>query len=451
MEGPSDIFSMSSSPKIVIRKFACFENVEISINAFSVFIGPQASGKSLLVKLIYYFQAVCSEFVELSLDAENKPALIRTLQERFTKYFPPTTCGTREFDIRFELGSEWIAVKGVSSGKRKTNRPLSVKVTFSDFFSQTFSQSRMHLGWTMNRVAEGHDEEYRIFEQRWKRRAESLRSLSAATDISIPTRQIFIPAGRSFFALLDKNIYKFLQGANSLDPFFGLFGASYDVARARRSPALMRQIEEGAGSTILAAFDELVRKILKGNVVQRRDKTFITVDHDREVPLEIGSSGQQEAVPMVTVLRNALVSILRNSEKADADGDVPTIFFEEPEAHLFPLAQKDVVDLLVLVFAVSLGRARFIITTHSPYVLAAINVAVQRASSNPDAATSLDSIRALLKKNKRPPLNWNAVAAFSVEPGIVTPILDNAATVIDGSVIDRASDAIYEEMNSELR
>lgn len=442
---------MPSNPKIVIRKFACFEEAEFCINAFTVFIGPQASGKSLAVKLIYYFQSICTDFVELSLDAENKAALVRTLQERFSKYFPPTTCGSREFEIRFELGREWIAICGIKVSKKKANRLLAIRVSFSEFFSKTFSNVRMHLGWTMNRVAEGHDQEYHVYEQRWKRRIESLKFLSDATGITIPTRQIFIPAGRSFFALLDKNIYRFLQGANSLDPFFGLFGASYDVARGRRPSVVLRQIEENGGTPILNAFDEFVKKIVRGNVVQRREKTFITVDHDREVPLEIGSSGQQESVPMLTVLRNALITLLsRNPTKPDGQADVPTIFFEEPEAHLFPLAQKDVVDLLVLVFAASLGRARFIITTHSPYVLASINVAVQRATAVTQDELGMEALRDALKKNRRPPLRWDAVAAFSVESGNVTPIVDKTSSIIDGSVIDRASDAIYDEMNSTL-
>ncbi len=441
---------MPRPPQLVIKKFACFDYVEIDVNAFCVLIGPQASGKSLAVKLIYYFQSVCSDFVELSLDAESKPSLLRTLQERFSRYFPPSTCGSREFEIEFRLGEERICVVG-QKRKNKSKQPISIKVSYSAFFAKVYVDSRIHLGWTMNRVATGKEDDYKIFEQRWNRRREAIQALSEKTGCRIPSRQIFIPAGRSFFALLDKNIYRFLQGANSLDPFFGLFGASYDAARTRRTSG-GKQSESDPGEVILPCFDELVKKILRGNMIQRREKTFLVVDHDREIPLEIGSSGQQEAVPMVIVLRHALWNILRTSNNSESDADSPMIFFEEPEAHLFPMAQKDIVDLLVLVFVASLGRARFIITTHSPYVLAAINVAIQRAN-NPSLMDcgSLDRIGSLLKQHKRLPLSWSALSAFSVDAGSITSILEEDGTLIDAKIIDQASDAIYEEMESNAR
>ena len=40
--------------KIVIDKFGPLNNVELSINDINVYIGPQASGKSTLSKLIYF-------------------------------------------------------------------------------------------------------------------------------------------------------------------------------------------------------------------------------------------------------------------------------------------------------------------------------------------------------------------------------------------------------------
>ncbi|WP_413228145.1 AAA family ATPase [Aeromonas caviae] len=50
------------------------------------------------------------------------------------------------------------------------------------------------------------------------------------------------------------------------------------------------------------------------------------------------------------------------------------VFIEEPEAHLFPDGQKDVSDFIVMVR--SMIGARFIITTHSPYILSSINNAL---------------------------------------------------------------------------
>ena len=40
---------------LVIDNFLIFDHAEIDINKFTVFIGPQASGKSIVAKLVYFF------------------------------------------------------------------------------------------------------------------------------------------------------------------------------------------------------------------------------------------------------------------------------------------------------------------------------------------------------------------------------------------------------------
>ena len=46
------------------------------------------------------------------------------------------------------------------------------------------------------------------------------------------------------------------------------------------------------------------------------------------------------------------------------------IYFEEPEAHLHPGAQRSVMEIIA--FLVRKG-VRFVLTTHSPYILYAVN------------------------------------------------------------------------------
>lgn len=48
------------------------------------------------------------------------------------------------------------------------------------------------------------------------------------------------------------------------------------------------------------------------------------------------------------------------------------IIIEEPEAHLFSVAQRDVVELVAIVLNETKSKA--IITTHSPYILTSANV-----------------------------------------------------------------------------
>ena len=71
------------------------------------------------------------------------------------------------------------------------------------------------------------------------------------------------------------------------------------------------------------------------------------------------SSGQQEVV----WISNILLHILVNNTKA-------YIIVEEPEAHLYPEAQKHMTEVLALM---KNCKCSILVTTHSPYVLGAIN------------------------------------------------------------------------------
>ena len=44
--------------RLIVTDFGPLSNVDVTINDISVFIGPQASGKSTIAKLIYYFLSV---------------------------------------------------------------------------------------------------------------------------------------------------------------------------------------------------------------------------------------------------------------------------------------------------------------------------------------------------------------------------------------------------------
>ena len=46
----------SNMEKIIVKNFLILENIEMPINKFNLVIGEQASGKSLLSKLVYYFK-----------------------------------------------------------------------------------------------------------------------------------------------------------------------------------------------------------------------------------------------------------------------------------------------------------------------------------------------------------------------------------------------------------
>jgi hypothetical protein len=175
-------------------------------------------------------------------------------------------------------------------------------------------------------------------------------------------QQIYIPAGRSFFANLQSSIFTFLSTNNAIDPFLKSFGMFYEnIKKYRRdlSPR-RRRFEKIRNKT-----DFISKKVLSGDHILEKGEDFLVLNDGRKLKLENCSSGQQEALPLTLILK-ALTEI-------NFIGKGSTCYIEEPEAHLFPFAQRDIVNLISLSFNRSVVPSQFILTTHSPYILTAFN------------------------------------------------------------------------------
>jgi predicted ATPase len=97
--------------------------------------------------------------------------------------------------------------------------------------------------------------------------------------------------------------------------------------------------------------------ILSGNYLRENDKDYLVHSDGRKINISYASSGQQESLPLVLMLNYLQIFI---SNKV-------VVFIEEPEAHLFPSAQKKIVELIAATFNANPERdIQFIITTHSP-------------------------------------------------------------------------------------
>ena len=110
------------------------------------------------------------------------------------------------------------------------------------------------------------------------------------------------------------------------------------------------------------ALARISAELLGGHLSGGRDNEHLAIEDGRKVPLALLSSGQQELLPLLTVLPGAFLYETRQ-----------IVYIEEPEAHLFPQTQSSLVQTLVSLVAASRTRTNLILTTHSPYVLAKFN------------------------------------------------------------------------------
>ena len=143
--------------------------------------------------------------------------------------------------------------------------------------------------------------------------------------------------------------------------------------------------------------------------------------------INFASSGQQESIWILLSL--FLVCL----EKVKA-----RIFIEEPEAHLFPIAQKQMVELIA--FLNTTMETKFVITTHSPYVLSALNnhiYAFDLAKEKPQRVASI------IEKSMW--VDFYKVSGWFVSQGKTTKMEDESLRMLKAEMIDSASELVNEE------
>ena len=59
--------------KIVIRNFRQISQAELEVKDFLFLIGEQASGKSTIAKLIYFFKSLKQDYFNLLYDSHKQP------------------------------------------------------------------------------------------------------------------------------------------------------------------------------------------------------------------------------------------------------------------------------------------------------------------------------------------------------------------------------------------
>jgi hypothetical protein len=187
--------------------------------------------------------------------------------------------------------------------------------------------------------------------------------------IRYPFQQIFIPDGRTFISSLSKVIFTISLKNIKLDPFVLNFGQLYQEISQEAiwdGMATPDYISQQLFDYKNKIFSNL-RSINKGSIEYdfNTQELFITQEPNRKIDLKDASSGQKEVTPLMLSLLH-----FANLMKSYLSG---ALYIEEPEAHLFPEAQKKVVESIALTYNFAPQLSNLFITTHSAYVLSTFN------------------------------------------------------------------------------
>ena len=79
--------------KLTVKNFAGIEELEIEVKRINIVIGPQASGKSVCAKLIFYFKNFVWKILETVEIEQTNPQLDSSYSQTFQEYFPSDSWG----------------------------------------------------------------------------------------------------------------------------------------------------------------------------------------------------------------------------------------------------------------------------------------------------------------------------------------------------------------------
>ena len=255
---------------------------------------------------------------------------------------------------------------------------------------------------------------------------ENIKNKRQQTSRHAADNQFFIPAGRSFFANIHSNIFSFISSGIKLDPYLVEFGKIYET-----------YFKRGLGfndNRPHPVINKIFEQILCGKYIDIDGEEFIELADKRRIKLPYSSTGQQETLPLILIL-----SILSSYNDFFAG---QTFYIEEPEAHIFPVAQKQIVELITAVFNIT-KKSQFFITTHSPYILTSFNNLLQAGNIfyNTKDNSRKEAVKKIITEEKI--LKPGEVNAYYISPGgSAENIIDPETGLIYADKIDKVSDEL---------
>lgn len=431
--------------RLVINKLGPIERCELECSQFMTLTGFQASGKSTIAKVIYYFRTIKDDIMELAKvqalnsiqregpeqepDIEDGTDLKRRLgnylREKFLRTFGSSRGMSNEMYIEYYF-TDTCFIRVSLKADSIYGTPNYIWITLCDELERFLQKKDHSLTSTTVGVPEG---ELRKF------RAELYKLFNDNCSV------VYIPAGRSMITLLSQQLnYIYATMGDAQKRSLDNCTKDYLERILRLKPEFSEGLEGLArystGETKLPvriknqALD-LIEKILRGAYRYNNGEEQIILKDGKYVKLNFSSSGQQECVWIL----NLLFYYLLQSK--------PILFIiEEPESHLFPESQKYITELIAL--ANNCGHS-VVLTTHSPYVLGTLNNLLYACAFCDQYRENADKII-----SESLWLDYRNFSSWFVKNGLIENCMDEEVHMIQNEKIDEISRVINNDFDRLL-
>jgi predicted ATP-dependent endonuclease of OLD family len=465
--------------KISIKNFGPIESIEnLGVSKILLLIGQQASGKSTISKLIYFFKSLredllsCLEEHEYVKEISNEGKKLASRFEskcrsRFYTFFGSTKL--EKFVIDFQYGDRQILTISpdnfgsicLHNNDAWFVKRVSLLVAKWNEFLHLTQETNNSTTQTKEGAADA------LLRRKEERKLANLRNeidrlidgFFGEEETKYP-RLIFIPAGRSLLSSLKQSFQ-----SKVIDEFISLFREEKEFEERKAYfdffvRAFFENIDEIKTKVLFGkSLDEVIQEfeILENKTYEKarefRSKMASILKADYRVDgygerlfsesfkkpilLDYASSGQQE---VIWILLQLFALILEEQPAF--------VVIEEPEAHLYPTAQVAVMNLISLFLSANPSN-QVIITTHSPYLLTAANnllFAKRVAEKTQGDSVKAESIKEAIGIGEF--FDPNDFGAFYLSENKITSLFNPETGVISQSQLDDASDAIMDSFDA---
>ncbi|MHA1278622.1 MAG: AAA family ATPase [Candidatus Helarchaeota archaeon] len=328
---------MNTNGKFTLYNFGPVKKAIIELNKFTVFIGPQATGKTLISQLIYFIRNY-KEF--LSWDTHtflvNSDYSIKNPQWKLDEFFQK---------LAWWYGDAQLSMLSPNTKILWEDNDNEYIINFEDF------------------QIDANDEFIKYLSQGENKKRLDPTSFYLLDD--------YIPAERIIASFISHYQFpKFPSWPGYIYKFYESLGSSLEFWSRRKEGEYFDPMGGGgwAGASLFMQssknlgllIEEIVLEILQGKIQYDEQRRVWLDSRGKMLEPRNLASGQMDFWPIWTLLSTSYYSLIRAHYNK-------TTFIDEPEAHMHPRAQKRLIDLFCLL------DSSFVLTTHSPFILYSLN------------------------------------------------------------------------------
>ena len=362
--------------RITICKNGPVNSISFEIKKIGLIIGEQATGKSTIAKSVYfcrYVKTLISNYIiqrmetnsydNIELDEKGRffNDIKGNLRSIFIELFGQSWELDPKFYIKYEFTDDiWFEV-------RVGDHTDTGKQYISEYYSEMLRERVKGL---INEAVEMYENSQNNHlslelesESRMRNRKYIIQEVNTIFDDYMTT--YYIPAGRSLLTILSSSRAT-MNSLQNIDFVMNKFMELIDGIRGAYKNGVSnahRYYPDGNRGYNVREISGQIIRMQKGEYCNSTYGEVLKVNTDRgeeEIKINFSSSGQQE----ILWLLNFIYVLMLRKEKA-------FVIIEEPEAHIYPTLQKEIIEFIVQFTNYTGGNA--LITTHSPYILTALN------------------------------------------------------------------------------